>query len=119
MNVEVDHFVDSLGEGWQREVCANLLEDIRMSAHLGEHIKWGHPYFDYEGSAVLKWFCAKKWINVSFFRGRELSDRCNLFEASDNRRMLTVKVHDANGLDRDAFRDLVRAAALLAGDGTP
>ena len=116
VEIEVDRFVESLGESWQREACANLLGDIRTSARLSEHIKWGHPYFDYEGSAVLKWFCAKNWINVYFFRGRELSDPRELFEASDNHRMLTVKIHDANGLDRGAFRDLVRAAAVLAGD---
>lgn len=116
VGTDVDHFVDSLKDDWQREACANLLEDIRKSACLGEHIKWGHPYFDYEGSAVLKWFCAKKWINVYFFRGRELLDPHALFEASDNQLMLTIKVRAANDLDRNAFREMVRAAALLAGE---
>ncbi len=45
--------IDSLGEDWQRHACAQLLEDVRASTHLGEHIKWGHPHFDYAGAAVV------------------------------------------------------------------
>lgn len=118
VGIEVERFIDSLEEGWQREACTNPLDDIRTSALLSEHIKWGHPYFDFKGSAVLKWFCAKKWVNVYFFRGRELSDPCELFDPSDNHRMLTVKVRDDQSLDHTAFRDLVRAAALLASDAS-
>ena len=114
---EVDRYVDAVEPAWQREVCVQLLEDIRASAHLGEHIKWSHPYFEYEGDAVLKWFCARNWINVYFFRGRELPDPNGLFEQSDNQRMLTIKVRDIDDLDRSAFRDLVHAAVLLAGNG--
>lgn len=114
VRTEVDRFVDSLGDDWRRQACAQLLEDVRASARLGEHIKWGHPYFDYAGAAVTKWFCARDWINVYFFRGRELLDPHGLFEPSANSRMLTVKVTDALDLDRNAFRDLVRAAATLA-----
>lgn len=114
MNGAVDQFVVSLPSDWQRIACAQLLEDIRASAHLTEHIKWGHPYFEADGSAVLKWFCAKEWINVYFFRGRELRDPHGLFEPSDNARMLTLKVTRGGDLDREAFCELVRDAAALA-----
>lgn len=117
MRTDVDRFVDSLGEDWQRQACAQLLEDVRASARLGEHIKWGNPYFDHSGAAVTKWFCAKGWINVYFFRGREIPDPHGLFEPSANSRMLTVKVTEALEVDRSAFRDLVRAAAALAASG--
>ena len=114
MSNEVDRFVAALGEGWHRQTCTQLLEDIRGVACLGEHIKWGHPYFDRDGAAVTKWFCAKDWINVYFFRGRELADPQGLFEQSGNSRMLTVKVTPGSVLDRKAFRSLVRDAVALA-----
>ncbi len=114
MRNDVDRFVEALGEGWQRQACLELLEDVRDAACLGEHIKWGHPYFDHDGAAVTKWFCAKGWINVYFFRGRELADPQGLFERSTNSRMLTVKVTPNRLLDRNAFRDLVRRAVALA-----
>ncbi|MEO7130531.1 MAG: DUF1801 domain-containing protein [Dermatophilaceae bacterium] len=116
---DVDRFVEALGEGWQRQACIDLLEDVRDAACLGEHIKWGHPYFEHDGAAVTKWFCAKGWINVYFFRGRELADPQGLFERSTNRRMLTVKVTPSRLLDRSAFRDLVRMAVALAEDDDP
>lgn len=114
MRNDVDRFVEALGEGWQRQACIELLEDIRDAACLGEHIKWGHPYFDHDGAAVTKWFCAKGWISVYFFRGRELADPQGLFERSTNSRMLTVKVTPNRLLDRNAFCDLVRMAVALA-----
>ncbi len=111
---DVDGFVAALREDWQRRARMRLLEEIRAAAPFGEHIKWRHPYFDLEGAAVLKWFCAKDWINVYFFRGRELRDPHGLFQPSDNSKMLTVKVTQATDLDSVAFRELVRAAAALA-----
>lgn len=110
----VDQFVDALPSDWQRPVCVRMLEDIRASAQPAEYIKWGQPYFEADGSAVLKWFCAKRWINIYFFRGRELPDPMRLFEPSGNVKMLTVKVTPSGELNREAFRDLVRAAATLA-----
>lgn len=116
MTNDIDLFVETLGESWQGRAGAQLLEDIRGAASLAEHIKWRHPYFDYNGAAVTKWFCAKGWINVYFFRGRELADPHGLFEPSTNSRMLTVKVTSDRVLDRNAFRDLVRGAVDLAKD---
>lgn len=103
-----------LSEGWQRAACVHLLEDIRVAAPFAEHLKWRHPYFELDSAAVLKWFCAREWINVYFFRGRELHDPRWLFQPSGNSRMLTVKVTETTDTDRDAFRDLVREAAALA-----
>jgi len=110
---DVDSFVAGLGEGWQRAACGQLLEDIRAAAPFGEHMKWRHPYFELDGAAVLKWFCAKEWINVYFFRGRDLPDPCRMFQPSENSKMLTVKVTQTTDFDRTAFRDLLREAAAL------
>lgn len=112
---DIDLFVKALGQDWQRRACEQLLDDIRTAASLTEHIKWNHPYFDRDGAAVTKWFCAKDWINVYFFRGREVAGPQGLFEPSTNLRLLTVKVTPDRMLDRKAFRDLVRDAAALAG----
>ncbi|MEO6997326.1 MAG: DUF1801 domain-containing protein [Terracoccus sp.] len=70
MRTDVDRFVASLEPRWQREACARLLDDVRATAGLSEHLRWGQPYFDHAGAAVTKWFCANDWINVYFFRGR-------------------------------------------------
>lgn len=115
MGNDIDRYVETLDAEWKRSACAQLLADIRGSGRLGEHIKWGHPYFELDGAAVLKWFCAKDWINVYFFRGRELPDPHGLFAPSSNARMLTVKVTPEKLPDRTAFTALVRDAVTLAG----
>lgn len=109
----VDSFVDEL-EGWQRLSYARLLSDIRAAAPFGEHIKWGNPYFEIDGSAVVKTFCAKDWINVYFFRGRELADPAGLFETTTNARMRTIRITSRTILDQAAFRDLLAGAVELS-----
>jgi len=111
---EVDRFVKGLELGWQRYACAEVLEDIRSSATFVEHLKWRHPYFELNGSAVLKWFCAKGWINVYFFRGCELTDTAGLFELTNNTKMRTVRIYADTNLYRQGFRDLITEAADLA-----
>ncbi|MDJ0356664.1 DUF1801 domain-containing protein [Paenarthrobacter sp. PH39-S1] len=109
----VDVFVEDL-EGWQRLAYPRLLSDIRSAAPFVEHIKWGNPYFEIDGSAVLKTFSAKEWINIYFFRGCELTDRAGLFEPTTNARMRTIRITPLTTLGHTAFRDLVERAALLA-----
>lgn len=113
MTVSVDSFVEEL-EGWQRVSYTQLLSAIRAAAPFGEHIKWGNPYFEIDGSAVVKTFCAKEWINVYFFRGRELRDPAGLFETTTNARMRTIKITPRTILEQAAVRDLLTRAVELS-----
>jgi hypothetical protein len=96
-----------------------MLEDLRaLREPLDESLKWRNPHFDGCG-AVLKWYVAKEWINVYFYRGDLLEDRRGCFDATDNTRMRTIKVSKQRPLDRDAFRDLLgQAVGLDAGTGS-
>jgi hypothetical protein len=116
---DVDAFVRALPTGWQQRCCLEMLEDLRaLPAPLDESLKWRNPHFD-RGGAILKWYVAKEWINVYFYRGALLEDRRGCFEATDNTRMRTIKVSEQRPLDRDAFRDLLgQAVALDAGNSS-
>ena len=70
------------------------------SAPFVEHLKRQHPYFELNGSAVLKWFCAKGWVNIFFFRGCELRDSSDLFELTNNTKMRTVRIYAETNLYR-------------------
>lgn len=109
----VDTFVEHL-DGWQHPAYVQLLSEIRAAARFEEHIKWGNPYFDIDGAAVLKTFCAKQWINVYFFRGHELADRAGLCEPTTNVRVRTIRITSDSTLEQGAVRDLVMRAAELA-----
>lgn len=113
MNDTVDAFVCAL-DGWKRVALEQLVSDIRAIAPFGEHIKWGNPYFEIDGSAVLKSYCATTWINVYLFRGSELADPTGLFEPTNNARMRTIRITAGRTLDREAVRDLVARAVQLA-----
>lgn len=109
----VESFAEQL-DGWQRVSYAQLLSLIRATFPFGEHIKWGNPYFEIAGSAVMKTFCAKDWINVYFFRGCELADPDELFEATTNARMRTIRITSRTVLDPAPFRDLLARAVELS-----
>ncbi|MGO2004588.1 MULTISPECIES: DUF1801 domain-containing protein [Micrococcaceae] len=112
-SVDVDAFVSGLAVGWQRDACLVLLEEIRaLPTPLEESIKWRNPYFDYNG-AVVKWYVAKAWINVYFYKGYLLEDSEGLFEQTDDLRMRTVKITQARPLDRVSIAALLDAAVEL------
>lgn len=62
---DIDAFINSLNSKWQKETCVELLSlQGEVSDQIEASIKWGNPYFSYNGKALLKWYCAKDWINV-------------------------------------------------------
>ena len=114
---DVEGFIHNLEPDWQQEVCRRLLASQRqVSDEIDEAIKWGNPYFSANGRALLKWYCAKGWINVYFFKGRELADPDGLFIETDNRSMRTIRLFGDPTLDEEGYRDLVRRALILNGN---
>lgn len=109
----VDGFVSALPAGWKRDCCVELLADIRaLPTPLQESIKWGNPHFDRHG-AVTKWYVAKDWINVYFYKGHLLDDPGRCFEPTANSRMRMIKIIESRSLNRAAFTALLRTAVDL------
>ena len=110
----VQNFIDALGTDWQRKACQELL-DLQQAAepNIDGAIKWQNPYFSYNGQALLKWYVAKEWINVYFFKGIQLDDPNGLFEETDNKAMRTVKLFENSELDKQAYEQLVKSALQL------
>ncbi len=88
-----------------------------VSAGIDEALKWGNPYFSHNDRALLKWYCAKGWINIYFFRGTELADNAGLFIATDNKSMQTIRLFADSTLDEEEYRDLVGRAVALNDHG--
>ena len=110
----VQNFINNLDTTWQRNACQELL-DIQQTVEpkISDTIKWQNPYFSYNGQALLKWYCAKDWINVYFFKGIKLDDSTKLFEKTCNKTMRTIKLFENSKLDKDAYSKLVEAAIIL------
>ena len=75
-------------------------------------IKWRNPFFSHNG-AVLKWFVAKEWINVYFFKGSSLDDPAGLFIPTDNEEMRTIRLIETDKVPGKTIADLVRRAVAL------
>lgn len=109
----IDTFIEQLPAAWQKEQCTEIVRLIRASGKpIAESIKWGNPYFDYNGG-LIKVFCAKSWINIYFYKGYLLEDSHHYFEASDNSRMRTIKLFANKPLEARLFTDLLAAAIKL------
>lgn len=110
----VQNFIDNLPSDWQRKACQELLViQQSVNSNIEGAIKWQNPYFSYNGQALLKWYVAKEWINVYFFKGIQLDDPNGLFEETDNKAMRTVKLFADTTLDKTAYGEFVKAAAAL------
>jgi hypothetical protein len=110
----IQQFIDNLSLNWQREVCQSLLElQQSVEPSVEGAIKWQNPYFSYNGQALLKWYCAKEWINVYFFKGIQLDDPHHLFEDTDNKAMRTIKLFVDTKLNTEAYKELVKEAVEL------
>ncbi len=110
----VQNFIDNLAPDWQREACQLLLDTQQTTEPTIEGaIKWQNPYFSYNGQALLKWYCAKEWINVYFFKGMQLDDPHHLFEDTDNKAMRTIKLFADSKLNTEAYAELVKEAVVL------
>ena len=109
----VNRFVSCLEQRWQQDFCAELLRDIRaVRPPLDEAIKWHNPYFSGR-AAVLKWYCAKDWINVYFYRGSELDDPDGVFAPSNSRRLRALRYSAGQGHPRSVFVPLLEQAVRL------
>ncbi len=110
---EVDRFIEALPRPWQQQTCRDLLTMIRESSMpVTESIKWGQPHFDGR-SAVLKWYCARGWTNVIFYRGHLLADVTGLFEPTDNVRMRTWRIAPDQAVVGTGFDRLLAQAVAL------
>lgn len=111
---DVENFIEQLTEVWQKQKCHELLTLQReASINIYASIKWGNPYFTYNGKALLKWYCANGWINVYFFRGVDLNDHSGLFVNTDNKKMRTIKVFADTKINRVSYIDLCQQALTL------
>jgi hypothetical protein len=112
---DVETFIEHLSKKWQKQKCKELLAiQHKANGDLEAAIKWGNPYFSYQGKALLKWYCANNWINVYFFRGKDLNDKTGLFTETENVKMCTVKIFEDTEINDEGYLNLVKQAAALS-----
>jgi hypothetical protein len=116
----IDAIVAQLGD-WRGEVLARMRELIKQAEpDVVEEVKWrkpsnplGVPTWSLDG-IICTGETYKAKVKLTFAKGASLEDPVGLFNASlDAGTRRAIDLHEADTIDDDAFKALVRAAASL------
>ncbi len=125
MKRQIKHVGDSASElisakiaglgDWRGAALARVRELIREAIpEVVEEWKWmGTPVWS-QGGDICTGESYKSVVKLTFFRGAALADPTGLFNASlEGNTRRAIDLHEGEGLDADAFKTLIRAAAAL------
>jgi hypothetical protein len=116
----IDAIIERLGD-WRGELLSEIRDLIRQAEpDVVEEIKWakpsnplGVPVWTRDG-IICTGETYKDKVKVTFAKGASLEDEAGLFNASlDAKVRRVIDLGEGDGIDDEAFKALVRAAAKL------
>jgi hypothetical protein len=122
----IDATIEELGD-WRGEMLSRVRGLIhRAEPDVVETVKWrkpsnprGVPVWEIDG-IICTGETYKDKVKLTFAKGASLEDPAGIFNASLNgNARRAIDLHEQDGLDEEAFLDLVRAAAALNGGAVP
>jgi hypothetical protein len=118
----IDRRIKELGD-WRGETLARVRKLVlEADPEIVEEWKWmGTPVFS-RGGIVCTGEAYRNVVKMTFARGAALQDPSGLFNSSlDGKVRRAIDIHEADGIDEAALKDLIRAAVALnlLGKGKP
>ncbi len=110
----IDARIRELGD-WRGEMLARVRALIRQAVpEVVEEWKWrGVPVWSH-GGIICTGETYKNVVKMTFLKGASLEDPSRLFNASlDGNARRAIDIHEGVGIDEEALRALIRAAAAL------
>lgn len=115
----IDERIKELGD-WRGKTLAKVREIIHAAdPEIIEELKWvkpsspGTPVFSHDG-IVCTGETHKSVVKMTFARGAALKDPARLFNSSlDGNVRRAIDIHEGEGINEAALRDLIRAAVAL------
>jgi len=110
----IDGRIEELGD-WRGRMLAHIRALIKAAdPDVVEEWKWrGVPVWSHNG-IICTGETYKSVVKLTFAKGASLDDPSGLFNASlDGNTRRAIDLHEADAVDDDAFRTLVRAAVAL------
>lgn len=110
----IDGRIEELGD-WRGRMLAHIRALIKEAdPDVVEEWKWrGVPVWSHNG-IICTGETYKSVVKLTFAKGASLDDPSGLFNASlDGNTRRAIDLHEADAVDDDAFRTLVRAAVAL------
>ena len=122
MSEEVDAIIAELAD-WRGETLSRLRQLIREAdPAVTEAIKWrkpsnpsGVPVWEHDGM-ICTGETYKDKVKLTFAQGASIDDPSKLFNSSlDAGTRRAIDIREAETVDAEAFKDLIRAAVTLNG----
>src|ERR1700687_3835353 len=114
----IDARIQEVG-AWRGEMLSRLRALIKQAdPDVVEEWKWrGTPVWSHDGGICTgEWY--KSILKLTFFKGASLKDPAKLFNSSlDGNVRRAIDIHEAEEIDADAFKALIRAAVALNTSG--
>lgn len=110
----IDERIEELDD-WRGRMLAKVRSLIRQAdPEIIEEWKWrGTPVWSHDGM-VCTGETYKNAVKITFAKGASLEDPLHIFNASlDGNARRAVDLHEGDGVDEEAFKNLVRAAVAL------
>jgi hypothetical protein len=116
----IDAKIEELGD-WRGEMLARIRGlTVQADPEVVEEVKWrkpsnpsGVPVWSHDG-IILTGETYKDKVKLTFAKGASLKDPAGLFNASLEAKVSrAIDIHEADSIDEEAFKALVRAAADL------
>lgn len=112
---KIDAYIADIKD-WREPALAELRAVIlKADPDLTEDWKWNTPVYTKNG-LVCAISAFKTHVKVNFFRGAELSDPQNIFNAGlDAKTMRSIDLKEGEKVDEADLQEMVRAAIALNG----
>ena len=110
----IDARIKELGD-WRGEMLGRLRALVKEAdPEVVEEWKWrGVPVWYHHG-IICTGETYKSIVKVTFFKGASLDDPSGLFNSSlEGNARRAIDLHEGEEMDEDAFKTLIRAAAVL------
>jgi hypothetical protein len=102
-------------DDWRGKTLSHVRALIkRADPEVVEEWKWrGVPVWSHDG-LICTGETYKSVVKLTFAKGASLEDPSGLFNSSlEGKTRRAIDLHEGDGIDEDAFRTLIRAAAAL------
>ena len=99
---------------WRGKTLARVRALIRQAdPDVIEEWKWRVPVWSHDG-IICTGEAYKGAVKLTFAKGASLEDPAGLFNSSlEGNTRRAIDIHEGDAIDEDAFRALVRAAAVM------
>jgi hypothetical protein len=109
----IDARLKELGD-WRGETLARVRALIKQALpDVVEEWKWGVPVWSH-GGIICTGETYKSAVKLTFAKGASVKDPAGLFNSSlDGKVRRAIDIKEGGGIDEDAFKKLIRAAAAV------